>query len=71
MCYMKTMKVSTKIVKTIFCAALGTTNLQILSEKFSVLRAFGNTLENNKVVPNLSSLHKLLKFFNGFILITC
>jgi len=53
---MKTIKVPTKIVKTILCAAVGTANLQILSETFTVLRAFGNKLENNKVVPNLSSM---------------
>jgi hypothetical protein len=63
MSYMKTIKVSTKIVKTILCAAVGTANLQILSEIFTVLRALGNTLENNKDVPNLSSLPKLLIFF--------
>jgi len=56
MSYMKTIKVPTKIVKTILCAAVGTANLQILSETFTVLRAFGNKLENNKVVPNLSSM---------------
>jgi len=51
MIYMKITKASIKIVKTILCAAAGTTDLQILSKTFTVLRAFGNTLENNKVVP--------------------
>jgi len=63
---MKTIKVSTKIVKTILGATEGTANLQILSGTFTVLRTLGNRLENNKVVPKLSSLHKLLKFFKGF-----
>jgi hypothetical protein len=67
MSYMKTIKVPTKIVKTILRAAVGTANLQILSETFTVLRAFGNTLENNKVVPSLSSMYKLLKCFKSFI----
>jgi hypothetical protein len=67
MSYIKTIKVSIKIVKTILCAAVGTADLQILSETFTVLRAFGNKLENNKILPKFSSLHKLIKFFEGFI----
>ena len=69
---MKTKKVSSKIVKTILCEAVGTANLQILSETFTVLRAFRNMSENKKVVPKLSSLHKLLTIsFKSFIGLTC